>query len=377
MSDMNTRLLRKAAGIAAILSPSLFAQAPCTVMQPDVNPIAAFDSNLESGGQNPLPLQGVPALFGTTGSRWVAFKFDGTKRSNLGQPCPFSQLVGGEAPLPIVTRVELATNSPSDRVVRCALFSGTGLPASLPNAGNRWNGWLRIPAGTGPSVAEFYAESTIDPPRWFAVEMPDDVLFGERRTVLCGFTGTMVPRNFQGGVLVSTTDPNGAAWSTAPTGFDFFDLRVYRPPFVSGRLQRFVSGIPQLEVVGPTVVGGQIDMLITRTEQSTPNAQPGILLLSDVSPTLTPALQGINPMLNGLCLSLPVGPASVFVPVFASNQGNGTQLNPISANSGRLEVPITDPAFSGISVNFQMVAVTQFGGQVALRPSNVVNVMIP
>ncbi|MCA8949579.1 MAG: S8 family serine peptidase [Planctomycetes bacterium] len=359
---------------------SVASTTPSTCQVQQIQP-ATQPSYQSVGSPPPVPLNDLRDFLGaslTRDDRWVAFKFDGMALTAFGV-CGFGWAPGTHLSIPLVTRVELRTNSPREMVVPCMLGSGNtgGSPfntASYPR--NEWRGWMRIPAGLGTATAEFYAESSpssdpaFSPPRWFCVKLPPDVKCG--RVVPPVFCSTLPFEPWVNCAFAWATDDAGTTWS-APTYFFGHDLKVY-----GAGSPMFSTGTPTLTTVEPaSVTSGAIEIIVSGGEQATATRTGDAYLLIDTVVNQTTDIQLIEPALNGTCTSL-LKSTTLALPiagVFGANTGPGLQVNPTVGSTGRLLLPfVASPTLIGATVHLQLVEAIPVPGGTRLRPSSIESV---
>jgi hypothetical protein len=318
--------------------------------------------------------------------RWLALRLDNAGATYNGPgSCAWTNF-NGNSGLTSVGRVELLTNSPVERVVPCALLSGSATHGVGPNTTNRWNGFLRIPAGAGTAVAEFHAILGASPPstaaiHWFAAQIPADVNIGYRRVIgsvqqqlphLAPGVSTCTPGSgwFLGaGMFCNSLDGTGATWA-APTRGLWYDIHV----FAAGP---FVQGSPTMAATSaPSLTRGAVDLLLGGNEQQNPAVLDLAMLIVDTVPGESNLIQAFEPTVNGTCVSLFKAASLLFsVPgAYAANAGT-TMNNPLVGASGRIRLPLpADPLFLGAPFHFQALATAINGSLLQVRPTNIVTV---
>lgn len=309
--------------------------------------------------------------------RWLALRLDGAGFSYNGfGTCSWSG-VNAAGGIMSATRVQLRTDSPIERVVPCALLSGSATWSSPPNSPtNRWNGFLRIPAGVGTATAEFQAVVSANPPssaqiRWFAAQLPPDVIVGYRRATNNQQTQCPVGLSWLtgSGMYCRSSDAVGAAWIGVTAGL-WYNIEV----FGSGAL---VQGSPTMSVVAPpSLTTGAIEFLLGGNEQQNAGTLDVAFLVVDLVPGETAVIQSLDPPVNGTCLSLFKSSSILltFAGAFSSNSGTAMQ-NIAVAPAGHIRLPVAaDPLFLGSPLVFQALTSGVSGGYLQLRPTNLATV---
>lgn len=333
------------------------------------------------GAPQQLDYRAITGMPSVSGDGWIAFRLDGAGYAFQGgmwpnQTCYWTS-TNGFSGLLTATMVSLRTNSPTERVVPCALLSGDSTAFSGPNSNNRWGGFMRIPAGGGYSTAEFRAMLPAGTPanqqiRWFAVQLPPDVVCGYRRFITNNSTNPACTIGAQNLTYCSqfrmSTDSVGQAW--AGGGAMSFDLEVLG----AGTL---VSGHPTLAAIGnPSLTAGSLDFLLGGNEQQNPAVLDTALLVIDVAATETSAISVFEPLVNGTCRSLVNGSSLLLTYSGAYGTNAGISMtNPLVGTSGRLQVAIgANPLFLGAPLHFQALATAVNNGLLQVRPTNVLSV---